>query len=184
MSAQRRSALAAGQTHPDFKTIADFRKDNLKPLQAVARAAARQKAIHVAVPQAGALRLRSCWRLTGTRLAVNAGDQNFNVGSWRNSSRGRMHRGWRSICNNSIPAMPAEPGGTLLSQSELAAKIAALREKQDWHRELLGQLDAEQKQIGVTDARTRKLPTAQAISLATTRRWPWMPSINSSRRCD
>ncbi len=39
-----------GKLTPDFKTIADFRKDNLKPLQAVARQ------FTVAVPQAGALR--------------------------------------------------------------------------------------------------------------------------------
>jgi transposase len=33
MSPQCRGALAAGKLTPDFKTIADFRKDNLKPLR-------------------------------------------------------------------------------------------------------------------------------------------------------
>ena len=47
-----------------------------------------------------------------------------------------------------------------LSQSELAKKIAALQERQDWHKELLAQLDAEQKQVSVTDPDTRKMPTA------------------------
>jgi len=55
----------------------------------------------------------------------------------------------------------AEPGGTALTKNELAAKIAALQEKQNWHKELLAQLDAEQKQISVTDPDTRKMPTAQ-----------------------
>ena len=35
-----------------------------------------------------------------------------------------------------------------------------LQEKQDWHKELLAQLDAEQTQVSVTDPDTRKLPTA------------------------
>ena len=35
-----------------------------------------------------------------------------------------------------------------------------MQERQDWHKELLGQLDAEQKQISVTDPDARKLPTA------------------------
>src|SRR5450759_894825 len=47
-----------------------------------------------------------------------------------------------------------------MSKSELAAKIAALQEKQDWHKELLAQLDDEQKQVSVTDPDTRKMPTA------------------------
>jgi len=50
-----------------------------------------------------------------------------------------------------------------LNKSELAAKIAALQEKQDWHRELLAQLDAEQKQVSVTDPDTRKMPTAHGM---------------------
>ena len=35
-----------------------------------------------------------------------------------------------------------------------------MQERQEWHKELLGQLDAEQKQISVTDPDTRKMPTA------------------------
>jgi transposase len=54
----------------------------------------------------------------------------------------------------------AQPGGAAPSPSELAQKIAALQEKQDWHKELLAQLDDEQKQISVTDPDTRKMPTA------------------------
>ncbi len=36
-------------------------------------------------------------------------------------------------------------------------KIAALQEKRDWHEELLGQLDAEEKQISVTDSDARRM---------------------------
>ena len=56
-----------------------------------------------------------------------------------------------------------EPAPDALDQAQLAAKIAALQEKQDWHKELLGQLDEEQKQISVTDPDTRKMPTAQGM---------------------
>ena len=55
----------------------------------------------------------------------------------------------------------AEPGTERLDQTQLAAKIAALREKQEWHKELLAQLqDGEDKQISVSDPDTRKMPTA------------------------
>ena len=35
-----------------------------------------------------------------------------------------------------------------------------MQERQDWHKELLAQLSADQKQISVTDPDTRKMPTA------------------------
>src|SRR6266704_361262 len=57
----------------------------------------------------------------------------------------------------------AEPDSAALSKSELAQKIAALRDKRDWHTELREQLDEEQKQISVTDPDTRKLPTAHGM---------------------
>ena len=50
-----------------------------------------------------------------------------------------------------------------MNKTELAEKIAALREKQEWHKELLAQLDEEQKQISVTDPDSRKMPTAQGM---------------------
>ena len=40
-------------------------------------------------------------------------------------------------------------------------QIATLQERRDWHAELLGQLDAEEKQISVTDPDTRRMPMAQ-----------------------
>ena len=49
------------------------------------------------------------------------------------------------------------------SQNELAARIAALQDRQDRHKELLGELDEKQKQISVTDPDKRKLPTAHGM---------------------
>ncbi len=43
------------------------------------------------------------------------------------------------------------------SRAELEEKIAALQEKRDWHEELLGQLDAEEKQISVSDEDARRM---------------------------
>ncbi len=48
-----------------------------------------------------------------------------------------------------------------LTPAALQAKIAALQERRGWHAELLGQLDAEEKQISVTDPDTRRMPVAQ-----------------------
>ena len=143
-----------GKLTPDFKTIADFRKDNLKPLQAVARQ-------FTLLCRKLELFGGELLAIDGSKFAaVNARDQNFNVGKLEELIA-RADARLAEYLQQLDTGDAAEPGGTLLSQSELAAKIAALREKQDWHQELLGQLDAEQKQISVTDPDTRKLPTAQ-----------------------
>ena len=91
--------------------------------------------------------------------AVNARDQNFNAAKLQEL----IAPGGRAAGRISETIGRRRCGGTGRShahQSELAAKIAALQERRDWHEELLGQLDAEQKQISVTDPDTRKMPTA------------------------
>jgi len=143
-----------GKLAPDFKTIADFRKDNLQPLKAVARSftlLCRQLALF-----GGEL-----LAIDGSKFAaVNARDQNFNAGKLQeliDRADARLAEYLQQLDRSDA----TEPGGAALTKTELAAKIAAVQEKQDWHKELLGQLDAEQKQISVTDPATRKLPTAQ-----------------------
>lgn len=142
-----------GKQTPDFKTIADFRKDNLKPLQAVARQFTR-------LCRKLELFGGELLAIDGSKFAaVNARDQNFNAGKLQelmDRADARLAEYLRELDR----ADTAEPGGATPTKSELAAKIAALQERQDWHRELLGQLDAEQKQISVTDPDTRKMPTA------------------------
>jgi len=49
------------------------------------------------------------------------------------------------------------------TQAALAAKIAALREKKEWHEELRAQLDEANKQISVTDADARKMRTGNGF---------------------
>jgi transposase len=142
-----------GKLAPDFKTIADFRKDNLKPLQAVARQ-------FTLLCRKLALFGGELLAIDGSKFAaVNARDQNFNAPKLQELID-RADARLAEYLQRLDRADATEPGGAALGKSELAAKIAALQERQDWHKELLGQLDAEQKQISVTDPDTRKMPTA------------------------
>jgi transposase len=142
-----------GKLAPDFKTIADFRKDNLQPLRAVAR----QFTLFCRKLELFGGELLA---VDGSKFAaVNARDQNFNAAKLQDliaRADARLAEYFQQL-DTADAVEPAEP---TLTKSELVAKIAALQEKQDWHRELLEQLDAEQKQISVTDPDTRKMPTA------------------------
>src|SRR5208337_3718664 len=142
-----------GRLAPDFKTIADFRKDNLAPLKAVAR----QFSLLCRKLELFGGELLA---IDGSKFtAVNARDQNFNAAKLQDLIA-RSDARLAGYLEQLDTADAAEPGTVAMSKSELAAKIAALQEKQDWHNELLAQLDTEQKQISVTDPDTRKMPTA------------------------
>ena len=141
-----------GKLTPDFKTIADFRKDNLKPLKAVCRQ-------FTLLCRKLELFGGELLAIDGSKFgAVNARDQNFNAAKLHDliaRADARLAEYLKALdCADAAP-----PGGAAPSPSELAQKIAALQEKQDWHKELLAQLDDEQKQISVTDPDTRKMPT-------------------------
>ena len=91
--------------------------------------------------------------------AVNAREQNFNAAKLQELID-RADARLAEYLQQLDTADAAEPGGAALTKERTGKKIAALQEKQDWHKELLAQLDAEQKQISVTDPDTRKMPTA------------------------
>jgi len=142
-----------GKLTPDFKTIADFRKDNLKPLKAVARQ-------FTLLCRKLELFGGELLAVDGSKFAaVNARDQNFNAAKLQDLIE-RADARLAEYLKELDSADAAERGGTALSQNELAEKIAALQERQDWHKELLAGLDEEQKQVSVTDPDTRKMPTA------------------------
>jgi transposase len=142
-----------GKQTPDFKTIADFRKDNLKPLQVVARQ-------FTLLCRKLELFGGELLAIDGSKFAaVNARDKNFNALKLQELIA-RADARLAEYLKELDSADAAQPGGAALTKSELAQKIAALQERQDWHKELLGELDAEQKQISVTDPDTRKMPTA------------------------
>ena len=145
-----------GKLAPDFKTIADFRKDNLKPLRAVCR----QFTLLCRKLELFGGQLLA---VDGSKFqAVNARSQNFNAAKLQeliNRADARL----AEYLNELDAADASEPDSTAPSKSELEQKIAALQEKKEWHAELLAQLDAEQKQVSVTDPDTRKMPTAQGM---------------------
>ena len=145
-----------GKQVPDFKTIADFRKDNLSPLKAVARQ-------FTALCRNLELFGGELLAIDGSKFeAVNARDQNFNADKLKDliaRADARLAEYFQQLDAEDA----AQPDAATLSKTELAAKIAALQERQDWHKELLEQLDAERKQISVTDPDTRKMPTAHGM---------------------
>jgi transposase len=142
-----------GKQAPDFKTIADFRKDNLKPLQAVARQFTR-------LCRKLELFGGELLAIDGSKFAaVNARDRNFNAAKLQ-ELMDRADSRLSEYLQQLDTADAAEPGGAAMSKDELAKKIAALRERRDWHEELLGQLGPDQKQISVTDPDSRKMPVA------------------------
>ena len=143
-----------GRQTPDFKTIADFRKDNLQPL----KAAARQFTLLCRKLELFGGELLA---VDGSKFrAVNARDQNDNAGRLAELIAHTDAR-LAEYFNRLDQADVAEPVSPELSRAELQAKIAALQEKKAWHAELLAQLDDETKQVSVTDPDTRRMPTAQ-----------------------
>jgi transposase len=145
-----------GKLTPDFKTIADFRKDNLKPLRAVNR----QFTVLCRKLELFGGQLLA---IDGSKFgAVNARDQNFNALKLQDLIA-RADARLAEYLQALDTADATEPASDALNKTQLAEKIAALQEKQDWHKELLAQLDDEQKQISATDPDTRKMPTAHGM---------------------
>ena len=143
-----------GKLTPDFKTIADFRKDNLKPLQGVARQ-------FTLLCRKLELFGGELLAIDGSKFrAVNARDQNFSAAKLQELLAHTDAR-LAEYFNTLDQADAAAPEAPSLDVAALQAKIAALQARRDWHAELLGQLDAEEKQISVTDPDTRRMPVAQ-----------------------
>jgi transposase len=129
-----------GKQAPDFKTIADFRKDNLKPLKAVNR----QFTLLCRKLELFGAQLVG---IDGTKLAaVNSKNANFNEKKLRELID-RADAQLADYLQQLDAADAAEPASPGCSRAELEAKIAALQ----------GQLDAEEKQVSVTDPDARRM---------------------------
>jgi transposase len=141
-----------GKLTPDFKTIADFRKENLKPLRAVS---GQFTVLCRKLELFGGQLLA----IDGSKFgAVNARDQNFNAAKLQELIARADARLAEYLQATGQPTRPSRRHG---AQKELAAKIAALQEKQEWHKELLAQLQDGEAKAGVgDDPDTRKMPTA------------------------
>jgi transposase len=140
-----------GHLHPDFKTIADFRKDNLKGLKAVCRQ-------FTVLCQRLELFGGELIAIDGTKLrAVNSRDQNFNQNKLEELIA-RADERLAEYLAQLDQSDQTEGGQPQPSRAELQQKIAALEEKRDWHRELLAQVQSgEDKQVSVTDPDSRRM---------------------------
>ena len=138
---------------PDFKTISDFRKDNLRPLKSVHRQ-------FIVLCRKMNLFGGELFAIDGSKFrAVNSRDNNFSADKLREliaHSDARLKDYFAQLDE----ADAAEPASAPLDKAALQEKIAALQVKRDWHDELLAQLDDDQKQISVTDPDTRRMHTA------------------------
>ena len=141
-----------GKLAPDHKTIADFRKANRPALAGVTRQFTLLcKKLELFGGQLAGI--------DGTKLcAVNSKDANFNEKKLQELIA-RADARIAEYLQQLDQADRAEPQADAPTRARLAEKIAALREKKDWHEELRAQLDAEDKQISVTDPDARKMRT-------------------------
>jgi transposase len=109
-----------GKLAPDFKTIADFRKDNLKPLRAVNRQ-------FTALCRKLGLFGGELLAIDGSKFgAVNARDQNFNAAKLEDliaRADARLAEYFKQLDD----ADTAEPAPVALDKTQLAGKIAALQ---------------------------------------------------------
>jgi len=143
------------QLAPDHKTIADFRRDHRAGFKLVHRQ------FHLLCHQ---LKLfgGELVAIDGTKLAaVNARDRNYNQKKLE-ELRARADARLAAYLKELDAGDTAEAHEEKLTRPQLEEKIAALREKKDWHEELLGRLEEEEeKQLSTTDEDARKMHAAQ-----------------------
>ena len=142
-----------GTLKPDFKTIADFRRDN----RAAFRAVFRQ---FVLLCRRLDLYGRELLAVAGTRIkAVNNKDRNFTRSSLRREFIRRADE-WLEGYLKRLDEGDVEDGATgggALTKS-LAEKIAALNEKRGRYQAMLAQLDRTgEDQISLTDPDSRAM---------------------------
>src|SRR2546425_229711 len=140
-----------GQLAPDFKTIADFRKDNRRALPGVSRQFTR---LCHQLNLFGAQLVG----LDGTKLAaVNSKEANFNPKKLK-ELLARAEARLQAYLKQLDEADAAEPESAAPTRAELEEKIAALREKKEWHEELLAELQAGgDTQVSLTDEDARRM---------------------------
>ena len=139
---------------PDFKTIADFRRDNLQALQSVHRQ-------FLALCHKLQLFGGQLVAIDGSKFAaVNSREANFNQAKLKELIA-YADRRLAEYFQELESAGEAQTHELKLTRAQLQEKIAALQERQDWHKELLSELAAgETKQISATDPDARRMPTA------------------------
>ena len=143
-----------GKLTPDFKTIADFRKDNLKPLQAVARQ-------FTLLCRKLELFGGELLAIDGSKFAaVNARDQNFNADKLQDliaRADARLAEYFQQLDT----ADAAEPGGGgPARQPNWRPRSWRCRNGRTGTRNCWRNSTRNKSRFSVTDPDTRKLPTA------------------------
>lgn len=140
---------------PDFKTIADFRREHRASFKAVHRK------FHLLCHE---LKLfgGELIALDGTKLAaVNSRDRNYNQKKLQEllaRADARLEEYTAALDAGDA----SEASAPKLTRAQLEEKIAALQEKKAWHEELLIQLqETEEKQLCTTDEDARKMHARQ-----------------------
>ena len=143
-----------GKLAPDFKTIADFRKDHPGPLRAVCRQ-------FTVLCRKLELFGGELLAIDGSKLAaVNSREANFNEKKLqeRLAEIDAQIQAYLKALEESDAREVRSPEP--MSREELAEKIAQLQERKDWYEGLEVELEtSEEKQISLTDPQARRMHT-------------------------
>jgi len=143
-----------GQLAPDFKTIADFRKDNGKAIREVCRT-------FVALCRKLDLLSAASVAIDGSKFkAVNARDKNFTESKMRR----RFERIEESIALYLSQLDTADLRGEAVPEAKVARlkdKLAKLRQEVEWLTAINEEVkQSEDKQVSVTDPDARSMATS------------------------
>jgi len=138
---------------PDFKTIADFRKDNGKAIRGVCRE-------FVGLCRQLDLFTQAIVAIDGSKFkAVNNRDRNFNRGKMKHSQQ-RVEASINSYLAQLDKADRDAPEVTEAETAGLQTKLASLKEEMQRLKKLERQmLEAPDKQVSLTDPDSRAMKT-------------------------
>jgi transposase len=149
---------------PDFKTIADFRKDNGEPIKQVV---VRFRLWCLAEGLYG----REVVAIDGSKFqAQNNSEQNFTqqkLAEVIKRERGRVERYLQELDEGDAEEAAAGEPEPALSAEELREKLKRLKEKLAGHEELLKKMKEEQlSQVSLTDADARLMKTSKGSAVS------------------
>jgi transposase len=147
------------QLRPDFKTIADFRKDNLQPLRGVCRE-------FTLVRRKLELFGGELVAIDGSKFrAVNSKRRNFSATKLR-ATLAEIDAKIDGYLQQLDAADALEPDTTRPSAVQLQAKIAQLKQRRRQNAERLEQLSTNgQRQVSLTDPDSRSMKVGQSTEV-------------------
>jgi transposase len=148
-----------GRLTPDFKTIADFRRDNLEPLKRVCREFT--------------LLCRRLNLFGGELVAIDGSKFRADNSRKRNFNPAKLERIIKALDERIISYLAemerqdaAEPSATRRSAAELRAKIEHLKERRQFHEETARRLrESGAQEISLTDPESRLMAVGQGLDV-------------------